>query len=379
MINNNFINERKKMKRICLVSFTNIYVLPYAKLYIDKIINSGNSCSLLYWDRDLDGEKVDFYPECERFIYKKCVTGEDGKGKFKKGIGYFQAMTFFKKTIYKEKFDGLIFLETQSAVLCSNLILRNYVGKYIVDIRDFTIENIHFLKKIEDIVIAKSYTTVISSPAYKKFLPKADYVVSHNFTPFTEKELQIVRDRKKNNDGVIRISFIGTVRFIDMDKKILNIFKNDERFIINYYGRGSEKLKDYCYINDINNVNFINGFNPKDTSILYRDTDVINNLYGNNSPFLDYALSNKLYHAAQFYMPILVCKNTYMEQVSKQYNIGFTFDFDDINVKDRLYNWFYSLDRENLIDCSNRFIDKVKLENSLFDEKIQQYIAFIDK
>lgn len=42
------------MKRYCVISFCNMYVLPYAKLYIDSIIASGAKCDLIYWDRDAE-------------------------------------------------------------------------------------------------------------------------------------------------------------------------------------------------------------------------------------------------------------------------------------------------------------------------------------
>ena len=45
------------MKRYCLVSFCNIYLLPYARKYIDAILASGAECDLIYWDRDaVNGE-----------------------------------------------------------------------------------------------------------------------------------------------------------------------------------------------------------------------------------------------------------------------------------------------------------------------------------
>ena len=46
-----------------------------------------------------------------------------------------------------------------------------------------------------------------------------------------------------------------------------------------------------------------------------------------------------------------------------------TFDFDDIIAKDNLCSWFYSIDYENLINDSKLYIDKIKLNNSLFNNK----------
>ena len=58
-----------------------------------------------------------------------------------------------------------------------------------------------------------------------------------------------------------------------------------------------------------------------------------------------------------------------MVQLSNLYSIMITFDFDDIIAKDNLCSWFYSIDYENLINDSKLYIDKIKLNNSLFNNK----------
>ena len=254
-------------------------------------------------------------------------------------------------------------------------MIKKYKGKYIVDVRDFTLENYSLYRKMEQKVLAYAYSTVISSPAYKNFLPDGDFVIAHNFSPFLEAKVEQIRNSQQDEKkDPIRISFVGTVRFIEMDKKILRLFAGDERFRIQYFGTGSQVLEKFCKEEKIENVAFYGSFTPEMTMTFYEKTDLINNLYGNHTPFLDYALSNKLYHSGQLYIPILVCPETYMQDVSLQYDMGFVFDVDKVEDKDRLYDWYRKeLDFDKLARGCDNFICSVKKDNEKFSKMLANF------
>lgn len=361
------------MKRYCLISFCNIYVLPYAKLYIDAIIASGAECELIYWDRDAVNGTKDGFNECRKICYQRKLTQESSSAE--KLLGYVESRNFIVKNLKANDYDGIVFLQTHAAVACKGILKKKYQGKYIVDVRDFTLENYSIYKKLEDKVITNSFATVISSPAYSKFLPNRDFVVAHNYSPFPgEMVSEIRRTVSERQNDPIQISFVGTVRFIDMDMKLLKLFANDKRFKLNYFGTGSEVLSDFCAKAGITNTEFHGSFTPEMTASFYQKTDLINNLYGNHNPFLDYALSNKLYHSGQLYIPILVCPGTYMEEVTAKYNMGFVFDIDQPKMKDTLYNWYHSLDRERLAKGCDEFITSVIEENADFNRMLENFL-----
>lgn len=361
------------MKKFCIVSFCNIYVLPYARTYIKAIQDSGAESTLLFWDRDNVNGSNDDYPECKKLCYQRKMTPESS---FKdKLLGYIEASRYFCKVLKEEKFDGLFFLQTHAAVVCQRILSKRYKGKYIVDIRDYTLENYGIYRYLEEKIISSSFAMVISSPAYSKFLPSHEYVVAHNYTPFPEDKVKIIRYKTATREKEpIGISFVGTIRFIDMDKKILKLFANDNRFKINYFGNGSDILRNFCIENGIYNTEFYGSFSPEMTTSFYEKTDIINNLYGNKNKFLDFALSNKLYHAGQFHMPILVSPGTYMEDISTKYHIGFVFNVDNQNEPDRLFYWYSKLNREELSKGSNAFIETVKQDNKKYEEMIQNFL-----
>ncbi len=362
------------MKRYCLVSFCNIYVLPYAKLYIDAILNSGAECDLIYWDREAVNGERDSFTGCRKLCFQRELSSDSSVKD--KVLGYIGSTKYFVKKLKEIDYDGIIFLQMHAAVACKGILRKKYEGKYIVDIRDYTLENLSVYRKAEEKVIFKSFATVISSPAYSKFLPKHDFVVAHNYSPFSQEEVNKIRDiSNKKDEKPVQISFVGTVRFIDMDMKLLKIFANDERFKLNYFGKGSEALAEFCKNEGIFNVEFYGSFSPDMTVKFYQNTDLINNLYGNHNPFLDYALSNKLYHSGQLYIPILVCPDTYMEEVSLKHNMGFVFDVNQKESKEKLYDWYRCLDRNKLKKGCDSFISTVKEENAKFEKMIEKFLS----
>lgn len=119
------------------------------------------------------------------------------------------------------------------------------------------------------------------------------------------------------------------MRYIDENIKLINLFANDKRYILQYFGTGSEKIKDYCERKDIKNIKTFGRFKPEETIKFYEQTDIINNVYGNNLIGLTTALSNKLYYSIKFKLPILVSKGTYMEKLTKKYGFSFTIKYDE--------------------------------------------------
>lgn len=368
------------MKSICIVSFCNLYYLPYASLYIDKVLEAEAKCTLLFWDRDAVNGENDKCPDgCEKLVFQyKEMKNTPG---FAKIWGYVKATKYFRKVLSEREFSGVVFLQTQCAVACGSILQKRYKGRFILDIRDYFYDDVSFYRKQEKKLIDISYANVISSPAYRKFLPEGQYYLSHNYSPFEDKILVgfLTSRESRINKEIVNISYVGTVRFLNMDKKILRLFANDKRFIINYFGRGSEALEAFCRDNNIKNVRFHGSFSPSQVLNFYQETDLINNLYGNHTKELDYALSNKIYHAGQLHLPILVCPDTYMQEISQKYKIGFVFDVDKESVVEQLYQWYTSFDRQSFDEGCKKFIDDVKRENRTFDEMCKKFIDYCSK
>ncbi|MFA7637274.1 MAG: capsular biosynthesis protein, partial [Monoglobales bacterium] len=292
---------------------------------------------------------------------------------YRKVLGYFKFFKLAWKTISREKYSKIILLTSVPAVCLSNILRRKYDGKFIVDIRDYYMENNWLYYALEKKAIEHSALSVISSKGFEQFLPQHDYVIAHNINWLPAEVIQSFRSQKEKKD-CIYLSYIGSMRFPQRDREVIDFFANDSRFHINLFGSGYEIHSAYCAENNINNVTIIDWFPSDKTIDLYRETDIVLNLYGSGTPTLDYALSNKLYYAAQLGKPILVCHETYMERVSVKYNFGFALNPEDEDVKSKLYEYYNTINWKQFYENCDEFLKVVHQEDSQFERYVREFL-----
>ena len=313
-----------KKKKIAIVLGSNIHWAPYYYKYEQILTKNGYDFDLIIWNRENIEEKT---KAAHIFEYnKQDVSNNKNPLKLYKFILFSK---FAKKILKKNNYTHLFFLGTHGCapIFLSNFLKKHYNNKYWLDIRDYQYEWFKPVYNLEKQTIENSYGTAISSRGYEEFLPKFNYYIMHNIDPNINEFLNKFKKNEKSN--VIRISFIGNVRYIDENIKLINLFANDKRYILQYFGTGSEKIKDYCERKDIKNIETFGRFKPEETIKFYEQTDIINNVYGNNLIGLTTALSNKLYYSIKFKLPILVSKGTYMEKLTKKYGFSFTIKYDE--------------------------------------------------
>lgn len=353
-------------KLVCFVFMGNLYLCPYINKYLE---NMDCDFDIIYWNRDGIDENIK-----ARNVYSFDYKLELEDGKWRKIKGYWHFMKCAGKVLGKNRYDGVILLQTIAGILLRRVLKKHYLGKFILDIRDYTLEKNCLFFLLEKDVINASTITVISSEGYRKFLPPFErYVVVHNNRTINDSVVVNIRNRQKERSKLI-IAFIGRILYQEQSKKLMNLFKNDTRFELWFIGADAEKLTSFCERNNISNVKISGRFLPENIMEYYKDVDIINNLYGNNDPRLDFALSNKLYFAAQLCMPILVCKGTYMEEISVGYGFGYTFDIDDEKACDKLWEYYHNIDWDNFREKCDTFLKKVEKDNHIFNMNLKKFI-----
>lgn len=347
------------MKKHCIIFVGNIYSAPYLKYYL-KYLNG--TVDLIYWNRSNQDVEIEVN---EKFIFNYPVTKFT---LFKKILGYLKFKKHAINIIKKKKYDNLIVFPTQTGILLQKVLKKHYSQKYVIDIRDYSFEHnkIYYAKLRNLLKYAREI--IISSPGFIEFLPKDqeyNYTLAHNFDENSFDNIKNKHISIKKENPII-ISYIGYVRFIPQLEKFILKFKNNPHFLLKFIGKDSKKLELFCKNQNIHNVILIDYFHPQKTYDYYEETDIVFNLYGNNTPLLDYALSNKLYFAANFKKPIIVCPNTYMEKVSKTYNFGITVDLEDEAAADNLYRNYNHINVKMFNEGCETFLNKVVDENKSF-------------
>lgn len=359
------------MGKIAVVLGSNIHWSPFYMKYERLLKEYGAEFDLIFWNREGLEENIDV--NTMPFNCKDETNNNDPL----KLLKFMKFASFVRKTIKQNRYEKIIFLGGAgcAAVLNTFYLRRKYKGKYWVDVRDYQYEWFKPFTWLEKKVFESSFATAISSKGYEQFLPKHDYLYVHNL----DADIEELRNKfqHSSNDGVVRISFIGNVRYFEINRKLVDAFANDPRFCLQYFGSGSDRLKEYCLQNQIENVRFVGRFAPKETMSLYEQTDIVNNIYGNDGLALTTALSNKLYYSIAFNLPILVCENTYMEEVANQFGFGITYS-DEAGFPDQVYSWYTAFRQRKDNECFEKAWNSVMAENQEFEDNFRRFIYGAD-
>lgn len=357
------------MNEIALIVGTNLHWTPFYYRYESILKELDLKFDLIIWNRELLEEKTN----AENVYEYRKLDKANNKNPFKL-FKFVSFGKFVKQTLKKNRYKKIIFVGTYggAVALCSRFLCKNYQNRIWIDIRDDLYEWFKPYYEAQKKTIESSYATAISSPAYTKFLPKYDYLYMHNIDPNAS---EMIRKFKSISEpkGKIRISFIGNVRYYEQNKKLIKLLGNDERFILQFYGKGSDILEKYCAENKILNVDFVGAFTQSDTIKFYEKTDIINNIYGNDTMNLQLALSNKLYYGLFLKIPLLVSENTLMAELVNEYNIGYTFS-EESNFSNDLFNW-YSNFKQNKDDFKfNNLWEKFKNEDKQCVDVLKRFL-----
>ena len=328
--------ETKKVQSsdIAVVVTSNLHWAPFAYRYLSLLEKNGHQYDLIMWNREGINENV------KANLISFNLKDQTNNGSFLKIFKFFCYSKFVKKQLKKKKYKKILFLGTYAGMpaLIGRFLIRNYNQNYWVDIRDITYEKFPLFYKMQERIINHSFQTVVSSRGFLEHLPKYDYGFIHNIDPSMN---DIVKQYKKIPSSKIRISYIGNLSYWNSCQEMIDLLANDDRFHMNFVGPNYERVEKYCRVNNINNASFHGRFDRQQTVKFYNNTDVIYNLYGNDTTNVRTALSNKLYYCLRFELPILVNSQTFMADIVNQYSIGIVFENSD-SFPNKLYEYISS-------------------------------------
>lgn len=356
------------MSKICILSAVNIKHMAMISLYTERLLRDGIDFDIVYMDKYGVEEA---FPAKNIFAFKNIIDHEQPN--WKKTLQYMKFRKYAIKVLEQNNYDFIIVWNDIAIIMFADYLARKWKGKYCLNIRDYCYQDRKPMSWLFKWVIENAAFNTTSSLGYKVFLPQANYIQVHSLNMPVLRKLD-PRKSFRDESEPIRIGFVGYVRFFEINSKLLDIFKNDPRFELHYYGSHSEPLMEYAQKNEIHNASFYGSFPIQDTNLYLDKIDIVNNLYGNQTKSLDYALSIKLYNGVWCRMPILVCPGTYMEKIANEYGIGYSVQSYDENLPDKIYNWYHQMDFNAFNAGCERFIKTIEKENDQFDKAYQNYI-----
>lgn len=334
-------------------------------LYTEILKKQGVAYDIIYMDKYGEDEAFDC---AHKYRFENVI--DHNLPRPVKALKYMRFRQYAKKILTREKYDFIIVWNDVAIFMFADYLAKKYQGKYCLNVRD----NMHYdkswTKKWYEKVFKNASFNTISSLGYKVFLPQdVDYIPIHSFNSAALEGMQVHNALRKEGEP-IRIGFIGYVRFFERNRKLLDVFRNDPRFILCYYGKHADMLKEYAKDNGITNVDFHDSFPVEDTKIYLEKVDIINNLYGNETVNLRKALSIKFYHALYSRIPILVCDNTYQSEAAQKAGIGFVVSQINQQMKEDLYKWYRSLDFGTMAQSCADYLAGAKADNKKFEETV---------
>ncbi len=145
-------------------------------------------------------------------------------------------------------------------------------------------------------------------------------------------DLSAFKNYKKKEDGKFTVGFIGGIRYLSQMKMLVNA-ASDLNIDVIFAGAGGtsseyDEIKEYC--KGKKNVRFSGRYDYwKDIANLYGMVDCVYSVYDADNPNVRIALPNKLYEAVYCELPIIVAKETYLEEVTLEWGVGVSVGHKD--------------------------------------------------
>ncbi len=351
---------------IGIVYIGNLKYCPYLNKYTYILDLANQRYEVLFWDREGCAQ---IYPD--NYIHFKLRSRLDKKPIYKL-YDFLKYGKWINYMVNKRKYSKLILLSTLSGVVLNRTIKKEFKGKYIFDIRDYSYEKNKLFLGLIDRLVSDSYFTCISSEMFKKFLPENyPYVIAHNFN----KNELVYRNKlsKKKLGETLYIVWVGSIRYFEHQVKIIDKIKDDKRFKLIYHGSGPEldKYINYCSRHNITGVSFTGEYSNQDKHELYNNADILNNSYNTRKVMeVKYAISNKYYDGLIYGIMQLVETNTYKHRLVEEKGLGVGLEPEDEDFADKLYNYYHGLNEVEFNSNCDNILESIIIEDLQYTERI---------
>lgn len=334
---------------------------PYADIYTDLLNARKAEYVVFEWDRLL-------CKEASLSVYN------DGNSLAQRNFtGYMKYAFFLKKAI---KGAGIKEVVVFGLPLFMALRYLNFFTeiRFAVDIRDHHVTyNFPGVRSGID----RAEFVALSSPGFNSwFNSKAPVVISHNASKLIREGLHY---NKISSDITKKrvIGTIGSLKDYPINVELLNIFGGDDSYYLEYHGQGviNDQLIDYCRNNAIKNVSFTGYYDARNEGNLYMRCDYISMVMSRESVNNRTLLSNRLYNAVSYGIPLLGLSGSFLGNTIEKYGVGIVCSsvrgFKDlISVESDLF-----IDSERYRSGRQAFLSDIKLDNTDFEESFIKMIG----
>ncbi len=350
---------------IGIICIGQIELSPFVKKYTSVMDEENISYEIVHWNRS--GVKR----ENDDVNHTFSLPLDRYKSLLKKLVPFVKFRGFVKRIVREKKYDKLIVLTTQTAVMIPD-VLHKYRGRYFFDYRDASYEYIKPYSAFINRIVLNSAYTAVSSPGFRELLTdKKELILSHNFQ--IENYAKRVQNCEKRSGGPIVMGYIGHLREYEYLKRFADAFGEDKRFEFHIHGSGDcvEDLREY--VKKYDNVKVFGAYDEKDKMDIIDTFDMI--CYNYPKSFVNYpAVANKFYDGLIRKKPMFGNLDTFSGRLVSENGLGISLHETEGDFTDKIYDYYREFDENVFAANCEGFLEKVIADDRTYMEKIREFV-----
>lgn len=350
--------------KIALILPLNAWAAPYASIYTYILNKQKVNYDIIYWNRDLS--------EPNKYLSWNHAPKNN---RFSRFTDYYAFSKFIKHRLTTEKYDKIILFNSVLPIYMQSFLERRYKKKYIIDIRDLSMEQFPLFKNSFKKAISNSAINIVSSPGFIEHLPKADYVISHNFD--IEKVRAAINSNKEYSlpKKPINILTIGQIRDYVSHIHIADSLRENNDFVLSFTGGGEvqDKIIEYAKNNSISNVRFRGRYKKIDELNLIEGASFIN-LFMPLTKNYKKAMANRFYNALIMKKPLIATEGSIQGDLVKEHNLGIVISNGE-NLGTKLIDFLDTLNMSEFSERCNNLLKQYVKEYDSFESRLIQFIS----
>lgn len=333
---------------------------PRIEKTIRALNSSGHHVTFLGWNRlkphessflDLGDFRIPTI-----ILNKKSMFG----GGIKNLLRLAQFQLFIIRKLYKTRhqYDAIHAADFDTALAASfiNIFLKK---KFVYDIFDYYADAfpvpsalLHAIRFLDTKIINTSDALILTSESRRKQIGKANpkqIIYIHNTPPVQKRTDQ---PPVSTPEHILQIAYVGILK---PDRLILETIRaviKHSSWKIQIAGFGPLEEEIIAYSKNYKNIIFHGKVDYKTSLRINSEADILVATYNPTVPNHRYSTPNKLYEAMHLAKPIIVCKNTGVDEIVKAHNIGTVIEYGQEHIENSLI--FAEKNREVLTEQGAR-------------------------
>ena len=292
------------------------------------LLDAGFTINVLAWDRTA---KLPLHERLDGLTVHRLPIQAD----FGQGLGNLPALLRWQWGLMKwliqhrHEYEALHACDFDTVVPC--FIIKILWGKLLIyDIFDFYAEHLRrtpswiksMIRNADRWVIDHADAVIIVDESRRKQLkgtkPKRLSVIYNS-----PEEIQTENgDTKPSPQGQMRLTYVGLLQYERGLFEVLSIIKKHPELTLEFAGFGGDEKEISALSIDLPNVNWHGRISYEKAMELTRQADVLFATYDPSIPNHRYSSPNKLFEAMMLGKPIIVARNTNMDEIVSRHDCG---------------------------------------------------------